>query len=205
MYDVNNPGVLLTSRKGPIMALLFDLEFGREQHALLDRARRAARVWKNGQQTTSGPIRAASLHVHYDAQRKAWWFETNISIGTKADKVLVPKHIVGVHFDPKGGVFVSVVSLAGAVVDQFHLDETKLVELLDQPSRRNTERAHPRSDQERTMLKRQPKQFQHIDRLRTQKERKHRLADAICAVCEMYQAQIGLENISYRRQPVNAS
>ncbi len=201
LYDVNNPGVQLTSSTRSTIALLFDLEFGREQHALLDRARRAVSEWKNGKDTSSGPIRSASLHAHYDEQRKAWWFETNISVGTRASRILAPQHVVGVHFDPKFGVFVSVISLTGAVVDQFHLDAAKLVELLDQPSRRLMERAHPRSNQERTMLEQQATQFQHIDRHRTQKERTHRLADAISAVCEQYQAQLGVENISYRRQP----
>jgi predicted RNA-binding Zn-ribbon protein involved in translation (DUF1610 family) len=178
LYDVNNPGVKLSSRNRNV-AMLFELEFDRYQQRILDYARHNAERWKEGKNTTGGCIRSATLHAHYAAARHHWWFEMLIAVGIKPQEIIRPEHIVGVHFDGKGGIFVSVLALDGSTCDQFQLDERRIATLLR--NRYPEQQAAIRPEQ------------------RTTKERQHRIADALVAICEQYRAQLGAENIGYRR------
>jgi hypothetical protein len=174
---VNNPTIALRGRERPSIAKLFELEFSAHQRQWLDLARSQAPLWKeNGQY--SGAVRAATLHAYYDKQRDQWWFEAHLAVGLKPSPYVQPQHIVGVHVDPFQGVFVSVLNLDGSLHDQFHLDELRIAQLL--------ENRNPEQQAKITPLE------------RTAHERSHRLADALVALCKQYTAQLGFENIAYR-------
>lgn len=83
------------------------------------------------------------------------------------------------HVDQQSGLFISVLALDGVQIAQFELDEHTIAKLLE-----NQDLA------QQAQLK--PLQ-------RTAKERQHRIADALVVICRQYQAQLGVENIGYRR------
>ncbi|MEI8167489.1 MAG: hypothetical protein WCG26_14000, partial [Chloroflexales bacterium] len=178
LVDVNNPHIHLGSRERPSIANLYELEFSGRQRQLLDRARREAALWKDKGQF-SGAVRSAKLQAHYDAEKDAWWFEVMLAVGFKPQRYRTPQHVVGVHINPKLGWFISIMGLDGNVVEQFQLDELRIAQLLtnDNPSYQAGLR--------RTQ--------------RTAKERSHRYADAITALCDQYDALCAVENMSYRR------
>ncbi|MDP9316964.1 MAG: hypothetical protein M3R24_39935 [Chloroflexota bacterium] len=152
MYDVNNPGLVLEGTGNPVNALLFDLDFGSEQLHLLDRARASAEAWKDEKRKTGGSVRRVTLHALYNEDRGAWSFQANIVVGFKPSAILKPQHFVGVHVDPDQGLFVSVLTMDGKVREQFHLNEAKIVELLQTPSTYEARPAHRRSSSERDLL-----------------------------------------------------
>jgi hypothetical protein len=179
LYDVNNPTVALTKGRRPSAAMLFELEFDIHQQQILDQARQEAMRWKDTPETSSGCVRSATLQAHYSEDRRAWWFDVRLSLGFKPTHVERAEHVVGVHVDPLKGVFVSVLGLDGAEITQFHLDEHTIATLLENRDTAQQARLKPQQ--------------------RTAKERQHRIADALVAICRHYQAQLGVENISYRR------
>ena len=177
LIDVNNPQIHLNSRERPSIANLYELEFSGRQRQLLDRARGEAELWKS-EGKCSGAIRSAKLQAHYDKDCDAWWFDVMLAVGFKPQQYRVPQHVVGVHINPKIGWFIRIVRIDGPLVAQFQLDELRIAQLLanDKPSYQ-------------AGLK--PGQ-------RTAKERSHRYADAITAICEKYDAICAVENIGYR-------
>jgi hypothetical protein len=176
-YDVNNPDVVLCSSKKPVTAMLFELEMGQWQRDMLDAARRHTDQWKS-EGKTSGSIRSGQLHAHYDERREKWWFEVQLAVGFKPEYVLEPQHVVGVHVDPREGMYVTILGLDGTLCDHFRLDEARIAHLL---------------------CNRKPDEQAQIEpQKRTANERNHRTAGALVAICEQYQAQLGMENIGYR-------
>ncbi|MFP4437333.1 MAG: zinc ribbon domain-containing protein [Chloroflexaceae bacterium] len=107
-YDVNNPDVVLRSSKKPVTAMLFELEMGTWQRDMLDAARQHTYRWKS-EGTSSGSIRSARLHAHYDKRRSKWWFEVQLAVGFK------PASILG---------------LDGTRHDHFRLDEARIAHLV---------------------------------------------------------------------------
>lgn len=178
LYDVNNPDVQLQSSTRPVIAMLFELECGIHQQKLLDQARLSAQAWKAEAITTGGCVRSVNLHAHYNLKRRNWWFEAQIAIAAKVHEIQPPKHVVGVHVDPRTGMFVAVLKLDGTLCDTYHLNETMISKLIDK---------EPIEDQGPTIE-------------RTPVEQHHRIANALTTVCRMYQAQLGIEEISYRRE-----
>jgi hypothetical protein len=177
LIDVNNPDFVFSGRKNPSIASLYELEFSAHQRELLDRARKEAHLWKDKGQC-SGAVRAAKLQAHYDRLDDAWWFEVMLSVGLRPQRCIRPERIVGVHIDPRQGWFVGVFSLDGTALETFQLDELRVAQLLVN-----------QCPEEQARLK--PGQ-------RTAKERSHRYADAIVALCRHYQAACAIENVSYR-------
>lgn len=176
-YDVNNPDVVLTSSRQPSTAMLFELEMGAWQRDMLDAARQHTDQWKS-EGKTSGSIRSGRLHAHYDKRRKQWWFEVQLAVGFKPEYMLQPQHVIGVHINPRDGTYVTIMRLDGTLRDHFRLDEARIAHLL---------------------YNRNPEEQAQIDpEKRTAAERNHRTADALVALCEQYQAQLGMENIGYR-------
>ena len=185
LFDVNNPTTALETSRRSTSARLFELEFARHQQKILDQAREDAVRWKGPKSQSSGSVRAATLHAHYAPERQQWWFEVHLSIGIKPTHIEEPQHIVGVHIDPITGWYVSVAKLDGTVVSYFALDEACIAELLG--NKRPVEQSHISSEK------------------RTTKERQHRIADAVVAVCQRYQGQLGVENIGYLAQQGKAT
>lgn len=184
LFDVNNPTTLLETSRRATSARLFELEFDRHQQKILDQAREDAVRWKGTKRQSSGSVRAATLHAHYSPERQQWWFEVHLSIGIKPTHVQEPQHIVGVHIDPISGWYITVSALDGQVISHFALNEMCIAEMLEN--------------------KKPAEQAQIPTENRTAKERQHRIADAIVAVCMRYQAQLGVENIAYLTQQGNA-
>jgi hypothetical protein len=177
LVDVNNPSVPLKSGRRPSTAMLLELELGTHQQQILDQARQDTQHWKS-EGKNSGSLRSATLHAHYSKGQKAPWFEVQLVIGIKPTQYLPPVNVVGVHIDPRAGWFVAVLGLDGTSVAQIHLDEQTIADWLqnDDPNQ----------------------QAQILPRKRTPKEYHHRVANALIAICQYYQAQLGVENISYR-------
>lgn len=178
LVDVNNPTVKLASGRRPSTAMLFELEFDTHQQEILNQARRDAGRWKEEDGSSSGSVRAATLHAHYSKDRRTWWFEVHLSVGIKPTHIEQPEHVVGVHVDPLHGMFVTVLGLDGVQKAQFQLDEYCIATWLG-------------NKEPELQAQLRPKQ-------RTTKERHHRLADALVAICHHYHAQLGMENIAYR-------
>lgn len=86
LFDVNNPSqeVVFSNRRSS--GILWDIECGQVQKAMLDQARTDAVRWKAGTDTSGGCIRSGTLHAHYDKKQKRWWFEAHLSVGTKPEK-----------------------------------------------------------------------------------------------------------------------
>jgi len=157
--------------------MLFELEMGTWQRALLDAARQHADQWKS-EGKTSGSIRSGRLHAHDDKRREKWWFEVQLAVGFKPEYMLQPQHVLGVHVKPRDGMYVTILGLDGTLRDHFPLDESRIAHLL---------------------YNRNPEEQAQIDpEKRTADERNHRTADALVALCEQYQAQMGMENIAYK-------
>ena len=127
--------------------------------------------------TSAGAIRSASLVAHYDQERRSWWFEVDIVIGTRQQRRKSPDHIIGVHVDPREGLIAVICTLRGKMVASYKLDELTIAELLNN----NAE------ESQKDVSK------------RTAKEYHHRVADALCILAKRYCAQIGIEDISYLR------
>lgn len=178
LYDLNNPEVQLQSSTRPVIAMLFELECGTHQQTLLNQAYLSANHWKAGEITTGGCVRSATLHAHYDVKRQNWWFEAQIAVAAKVHDIQTPKHVVGVHADPRAGIFVAVLKLDGTLCETYHFNETTISKVIDK---------HPIDDQQPTME-------------RTSVEQHHRIANALSAICRTYQGQLGIEEISYRRE-----
>lgn len=68
LYDVNNPNVSLKRGRRPSSAMLFELELDTHQQHILDQAREDVQRWKDKPDSTSGCIRAATLHAHYSKE-----------------------------------------------------------------------------------------------------------------------------------------
>lgn len=106
-----------------------------------------------------------------------------VFVGIKPTYVEQSEHVVGVHVDPSKGWFVTVLGFDGVQRAQFELDEYTIATWL-----RNELPEH---------------QAQILRHKRTAKERHHRVADALVAICQHYTAQIGVENIRYRSSTPN--
>src|SRR5262249_34034965 len=146
---------------------------------MLDQARMEAVEWKVGTATNGGCIRGATLHAHVEKNGQTW-FEAQIALGTKPAAVQPLQHVIGVHIDPKDGVFLSIHQLDGMCSEQFPINAELIADLL-----------HNKDPERQAVLT--------ADQ-RTTKERHHRLADALVALCVRYHATLGVENISYRWQ-----
>jgi hypothetical protein len=179
LYDVNNPTVTLTKGRRPSGAMLFELEFDIHQQQILEQARHEAMRWKDKPEASSGCIRSATLQAHYSKEHRTWWFELGLAVGFKPTHVEQPLHVVGVHVDPQKGLFITVLALDGVQIAQFQLDEYTIAKLLENQDPAQQAQLKPRQ--------------------RTAKERQHRIADALVAICRQYHAQLGVENIGYRR------
>lgn len=167
----------LKGRDRPNIAKLYELEFSQHQREVLDLARSQAELWKDKGQY-SGAMRTATLHARHNKQHDRWWFEVHLAIGLKPSHYNQPQYVVGIHIDPFQGIFASVLNLDGSLHEQFHLDELRIAQLLDNRSPELQAQIAPQE--------------------RTAKERNHRFADALVAICKHYNAQLGFENISYR-------
>jgi hypothetical protein len=179
LFDVNNPTVALKRGRRPSIAMLFELEFATHQQKILDQARREAGRWKEKPEASSGCVRSATLHAHYAKERQAWWFEVHLAIGFKPSHIIAPEHVVGIHIDPVKGWFVTVLCLDSTLTAQFQLDEHTIATWLE--NKDPTQQAQIKPER------------------RTAKERQHRIADVLVAICHHYGAQLGMENIAYRR------
>lgn len=178
LHDVNNPTKKLELGQRPSPAMLFELEFDTHQQRQLEEARRQAYLWKDKPDSSSGCVRAATLHALYSKEELSWRFEVHLSLGFKPSKIKELKHVIGLHIDPFDGWYIMVLGLDGSFVAQYHLDEYTIALWL-----RN------KNLDQQAQLK--PNQ-------RTAKERQHRIADVIVAIAHQYQAQLGVENIKYR-------
>lgn len=178
LFDVNNPTTPLTTSKRPTSARLFELEFATHQQHMLDQAREDAGRWKSLKSMSSGCVRAATLHAQYAPNRQHWWFEVHLSIGIKPTHITEPQHIMGVHVDPICGWYIAIAAFNGTITQHFALDEMSIARLLNNK--------HPAAQAQLP-----------VDQ-RPAKERQHRVADALVALCQQHQAQLGIENISYR-------
>lgn len=183
--DVNNPTGTLSSKPNPTIAMAFEIECDDHARSILDHARNAAMDWKGGKETAGGPVRSAVLHARYDTECDCWWFEAHIAVATIPKIIHAPAHVMGVHIDPQMGVFVSVLDLDGTCLEQFCLDEQRIVKML----------ANKEPEHQATLTREQ----------RTNKEWFHRLADALVVVAQRYQALVGIENVTYRRTQPHAS
>ena len=179
LYDVNNPKVSLSHRTRPSTAMMFELEFDSHQQKILDQARQNSVRWKDTPKSTAGSIRAATFHAYFSEKKRTWWFEVHLSVGLKPTHIDQPEHVVGVHIDPVKGWYATVLGLDGVQRAQFQLDEYTIAILLDN-----------KDPVQQASIK--PSQ-------RTAKERQHRIADALVAICRQYCALLGVENIAYRR------
>lgn len=179
LNDVNNPSIRLTPTQRPSGAMLFELEFSSYQQTQLDRARAEADLWKD-KGRYSGAVRAVTLRPQYSEDRKRWWFEADIQIGLRPNSTATPERVVGVHVDPRAGYVVSILDLGGTCIEKFVLTEELIA--------RRLENQHPQKQ-----AKIRPAQ-------RTPKERAHRVADALTAICVEHQAILGFENLGFIKE-----
>ena len=175
--DINNPGSYLSQGVRRTGAMLFELEYGSQQQALLDQARSHSQDWK-GEGRTSGCVRTAKMRTHYDQKRGRWWFEVLITLGFKSLVPQQPRRVIGVHVDPQGKLFVAVAGIDQQISEAFWLTEERIASLL-----RNS-----------------PDQAEIASSQRTAAEQHHRVADALVALCRQHSAAIGIEHTSYRRR-----
>ena len=216
IVDINNPDSILRPSKQPVQAMLFNLQLGMHQLRILEQARREVPLWKAYEQerqrkirakrqaklqtergevlqatdnpshndgehsTSAGAIRSASLEAHYDQERHSWWFGVDIVVGTRQQRRKSPDHVMGVHVDPRYGLTAVICTLRGKMVAAYRLDELTIAELLN-----NT---LPDEEAKKDVNKRTAKEYQ------------HRVADALCILAKQYCAQIGIEDITYRRK-----
>lgn len=177
LFDINNPDQRLESGKRRSGAMIFELEYGVEQQAWLDRARRSVGDWKD-HGATSGCARVGKLRAHYDKDRQQWWFELLLLLGFKPPAIQQPQHFMGVHVDTRRRMHVSVLGLDGQLVEYVELTEDRIAELLEN----------------------KPEQASMPLEQRTSIEKHHRTADALVALCRKYQGLLGIEYTGYKQQ-----